>query len=676
MNWRDHILKEFTPQVARLTLVADPDGLLVEEGMMQAIRERGFELLTFDDPVAFRFAYESKYRSHWDAGQVTDLVVVTRSASHDLGTLPFDLLQVGRRLSFNLGDLFPNMSYPVIAALDRGDLDALYQAQERHDPEPMGDNATRDFVLRHVFQIAPELIGQPSDLLRVLLRRHHQGQHLPRLLDDRFIRLLRQNGRFEGWPLETIVPDREAFFTFLQERWPSFVIKWLKTNSEFQFPASQDDSVEMEPPNVPDLPFDHDDVRVYIDNLFLEGFLKPMDIVEVAGVSPSEKLLSSWIVVGVHTDQASDHARRVKGLINSLYDQLPGPDARHQSWLAYARHWAELIALWHELSPPAQPEQRPRFDSLRDRIDSAFFEWVGKRYGGLHNLPASPPVMLHHLPRYLAREIENGRMSKVALIVVDGLALDQWVVMRKVIERQRPDWQLREGAIFAWLPTITSVSRQAAFAGKAPIFFPSTIHTTGKESALWAQFWADHGLARSEVAYLKGLGDEASMDEVENLLENSQIRAAGLVVDKVDRIMHGMELGTAGMHNQVHQWTEHGFMLRLLDKLLECEFGFVITSDHGNIEAEGCGRPSEGAIADVRGERVRVYPDESLRAGVKQQYPGAVEWPAVGLPENYLPLLAAGRSAFIPAGKRLVGHGGISIEELIVPLARVERKTL
>ena len=32
-NWREEILKEFTPNVARLTLVADPDGLLMEEGI-------------------------------------------------------------------------------------------------------------------------------------------------------------------------------------------------------------------------------------------------------------------------------------------------------------------------------------------------------------------------------------------------------------------------------------------------------------------------------------------------------------------------------------------------------------------------------------------------------------------------------------------------------------------
>ena len=50
-SWRDQILKEFTPKVARLTLVADPDGLLLEEGILHGIRERGFELIPFEDHV-------------------------------------------------------------------------------------------------------------------------------------------------------------------------------------------------------------------------------------------------------------------------------------------------------------------------------------------------------------------------------------------------------------------------------------------------------------------------------------------------------------------------------------------------------------------------------------------------------------------------------------------------
>lgn len=208
-SWRDEILKEFTPQVARLTLVADPDGLLLEEGVLQGIRARGFEIIPFEDHVAFRFAYESKYRSLWDKDTSTDLVVVLRSHAADLHSLPFDLLQAGRKLSFNLGDLFPNLSYPVVASLDRSDLEALYRAQKQHKPGVLGDNATKEFILRHVFEIAPEVIKQPSDLLRILLRRHHQGQRIPAPLDERWIHILQQSGRFEDWALEDIVPDRQ-----------------------------------------------------------------------------------------------------------------------------------------------------------------------------------------------------------------------------------------------------------------------------------------------------------------------------------------------------------------------------------------------------------------------------------------------------------------------------------
>jgi len=55
-SWRDQILREFTPQVARLTIVADPDGLLLEEGILEGIRQRGFDLMPFDDHIAFRYA--------------------------------------------------------------------------------------------------------------------------------------------------------------------------------------------------------------------------------------------------------------------------------------------------------------------------------------------------------------------------------------------------------------------------------------------------------------------------------------------------------------------------------------------------------------------------------------------------------------------------------------------
>jgi len=664
-SWRDQILREFTPNVARLTLVADPDGLLLEEGVLAGIRERGFELIPFEDHVAFRYAYESKFRSRWDHGEQTDLVVVLRSAESDLNCLPYDLLQAGRRLSFNLGEIFPNLSYPIVTALDRSDLDALYEAQKRHAPGVLGDNATKEFVLRHVFEIAPELIRKPSDLLRALLRRHYREQRIPALLDERFVQVLRQQGGFEEWPLETIIPDREAFFAFLQERWPIFLNRSATQDSTGVRENEKPYGFEYSGPS--DLPFDHDDIRVYIDNLFVEGLL------EAVPHEKAESLSKTWLAIGIRSDAQADLLLRVDGLLDTLAANIPNEDTRHDDWFHFAKTWAELMALALDSNAVLSEPARQKMEALQAQIDAALVPWLTKRYAGLVNLPPAPPVMLHHIPRFLSRHINDAKQHKAAFVLVDGLALDQWIVIRKEIAKQRANYRFRESAVFAWIPTITSVSRQAAFAGKPPIYFPNSIHTTDKEPALWTQFWVDQGLTQQEVAYAKGLGS-GTLEVVEEIVARPKTRVVGLVVDKVDKIMHGMELGAAGMHNQVRQWAAGPFLAQLFDLLLENGFRVYLSSDHGNIEASGCGRPAEGSMADLRGERARIYPDSLLRGQVKERFPDALEWPPIGLPEDYLPLLAPPRAAFVRKTESLVGHGGASLEELIVPLVQIERR--
>jgi hypothetical protein len=146
-------------------------------------------------------------------------------------------------------------------------------------------------------------------------------------------------------------------------------------------------------------------------------------------------------------------------------------------------------------------------------------------------------------------------------------------------------------------------------------------------------------------------------------------------VDKVDKIMHGMQLGSAGMHNQIKQWCQGGYLAELVGQLLEYGYEVWLTADHGNIQCDGKGRPSEGVIAETRGERVRVYPTPELRAQVAGAFPFAHEWQPVGLPADYFPLVAGGHDAFVSPGDAIVGHGGVAIEEVIVPLVKFERRT-
>jgi hypothetical protein len=138
---------------------------------------------------------------------------------------------------------------------------------------------------------------------------------------------------------------------------------------------------------------------------------------------------------------------------------------------------------------------------------------------------------------------------------------------------------------------------------------------------------------------------------------------------------HRSLLGTAGLHNQVKQWAETGYLNKLIASLLELQFDVWLTSDHGNTECIGRGKPAEGVMADMRGQRVRVYPTDDLRSQVASKFPFAQIWASIGLPPEYLPLMAGGRNAFVTEGESLVAHGGLAIEEVIVPLVKLERRS-
>ncbi|AXM45101.1 BREX-3 system phosphatase PglZ [Dichelobacter nodosus] len=663
-SWRDAILNDFVPNVSKLTLVADPDCLLTEEKLALELRGRGFDLIEFSDPVEFRYAYESKYLSIWDRGEHTDLVVVLRLQDAELESLPYDLLQAGRKLSFNLGDLFPNLSYPVIEKLDRSLLDSLFEAQRKSPSDRMGDNATKDFILRHVFGIAAELIGGEVELLRALLRLHYGKLQIPQMLAEQLIQVLKGHDGLKAWPLSEIVPDDEAFFAFLQERWPLFL---SRLGSAHQV---REDSPEygLKYPGPDRLPFDHQDIKVYIDNLFLEGKLTP---VEAKGI---EVDAGSWVRSGITTSGVDDDELRISRLFGLIEKELPTAEARYSNsnWTAFALKWAELSSLVHCGN---STEYQTRLREIGDALNTIFAAWLADHYSSLINLPPTNPAMLHHVPRRLARDIEDSGSSRAALIVVDGLALDQWVTIRQLLQKQDANLVMRESATFAWIPTLTSVSRQSIFSGKPPLYFPSSINSTNSEEKLWKQFWEGHGLSRLDVAYQRGLGDGDAAGVLDSAIHPGKTKVVGLVVDKVDKIMHGMQLGSAGMHNQIKQWCHAGFLSAMVGQLLDYGYEVWLTADHGNIQCEGKGRPSEGVIAETRGERVRVYPTPELRAQVAGAFPFAHEWQPVGLPADYFPLVAGGRDAFVNPGDAIVGHGGVAIEEVIVPLVKFERRT-
>jgi len=315
-----------------------------------------------------------------------------------------------------------------------------------------------------------------------------------------------------------------------------------------------------------------------------------------------------------------------------------------------------------------------------------FTEWMQRHYASLHNLsPFLHPAMVHHIPQHMVRHFTatgagaagSGPPKKHALIVVDGLALDQWVVLRETLTDQLAGKaQMEEDGTFAWVPTLTGVSRQAIFAGTEPMFFAGSLGSTHKEKNQWIRFWEDRGAKKTEIGYVregKDQTDEGFLQEVFAVSEHPKMRMLGVVVGKVDQSMHGIKTGSSGLHAMVREWAKSGAMAKLLGALLDDGYEITLTADHGNIHGRGIGKPKVGVVADERGERAHVFIDELTRAEVAREYPEAIVWPQIGLPDNWRVLLAPGRGAFVPKGQHTVGHGGIAMEEVIVPFVKIGR---
>ncbi len=666
-GWRRPLLQHFSKESAgagRLTVVADPDGLLTEPGLVARLAERGFELITFGDPVAFRYAYESRFRRHWDLGEATHLVVVIRTDRGDVQSIPYDLLEdaraSGRVLSFSLVEVFPSLAPNVVAELDPVHFDALSEAVSTVAPGTMGANATRDFVLRHVFGIAPELIKKPADLLRVLLRRHYRSQVLPPSLDARFIELLLQQRAWRQWPLERIVPDRKAFLSFLQERWPHFLLAKGLAPVPGREPPQPAISGPLE------LPFDHDDVRVYMDNLFVEGLIEP-----TAAVQPVDG--DSWCSVGITGSMASSEVGRFAHLLDELKATVPDSEkATFQNWQEFALRFGTWIRLRWQTEPVRDETSRSEVDRFVYQAEKSFARWLLRQFGPMSSLPYLPrPVLGHHIPHYLAHHLGRPGYERVALLVIDGMAIDQW----RILQDSLRGFQMEEFAIFSWIPTLTQIGRQAIFSGRIPLEFSGSIEGTHREPQLWSNFWQDRGLQPSAIRYVKPQGKKESFErlagDVVGAAEDPHVKVIGTVIGLIDQNMHQTGLGPAGLHSLVDVWANTQQLGRLLDDLLRCGVTVFVTADHGNVFARGFGRPNVGVTAQQRGERVHIFRDRQLRSRTAQQFPDAVEWPSVGLPEDYFPLIAPYGSCFLAEGNETVSHGGIAIEEVMVPFIKI-----
>ncbi|MBY6083618.1 BREX-3 system phosphatase PglZ [Ruegeria arenilitoris] len=655
--WIDRILQEFPADLSRFWIACDPDDLLLDERILHGLRERGFEVLPFEDSVAFRTEYEERYRAAWDRGEEgPSKALVLQLCGTDLADLPWDYTRFARTVFLSLANLFPSLNPGVVRQLSAEHHEELFLAHQEHASQTLGEKATKDFILTHIFGISPSVLKRPEDFWRELLRLHYRGAALPNALAAHVAAILK-NTPLGELPVENLLSSKSYAMRVIQDSWVNFLSKYEIESARI---TSEDTADRLF--NVP-IPFEHPDVRLIIDTMFLDGTLQPIPS------SGSGASIPDWVRIGLVDDPNAFGTIVAEG-VKQVAGDLPTADATHRDWVETARRLGEVISRLNNLNPALAEPIENEVRNLQYQADERLKDWIVRNFANLSSLPAANgPVMVHHVPRYLALRRLSGE-DRVALLVVDGLAMDQWVQIREHLADAIPGFAVDESGCFAWLPTLTSVSRQALFSGLKPREFASSIETTSKEPALWARFWQDHDLRPSEIFFKKGLKKADQLVELEEEISNPKTKAVGLVVDMIDEIVHGAMLGKRGVAGQIKAWCETGFISRLLLLLTDHGYQVYLTADHGNVDATGIGRLNQGATSELRGQRVRTYRSEGLAASVPSDM-DTFRLNSAGLPPDFLPVYASGRGAFVPKGDQIVAHGGASVEELIVPFAKI-----
>ncbi len=650
-NTRSHYvrsLQAFPPHTHPLTLVSDPDDVLADEDILTALLDRGFTLVDESDPVGLRHRVEQA--RPWTIDH--PLIIIARGP---LSELPYDLWQQGHHVTLALHTFFPRLSYPVVRTLTPAQLSRLGRV-----PVPsrrLGRQATVDFLLRHVFDADPDALRQPASLVAWLDRIHRQPDAVPSLLIQRLLDELQQVAAYAEWPLETLLTEGDAFATWLREQWLVYVQR------------ETGELIRDEPIRYV-LAFDQDErLHDTLPGLVRSGRLKPIQV-------ERHSRLPRWARPGVLSPDEDRRPRRGAELLSILVESFPLPeisgpaleDARWEEWQAVARAWAELTTLRYDPDDPLAPAQKEEHDQLQAQIDVAFLDWLRNRYAPLGSRSLPVPHHVHHVPPYIDYHHRQTKAERIAMLVLDGLSLADWLIVAPTWRARHAGWHLDERLLLAQIPTLTAVSRQALVSGLRPADFADTLDTTRVGARRWAAFWARQGL--DEEACPHGhLALDRGPPPAE--IDSARTRALCLIDTTIDDMVHDATLGTTTFQATLRVWLDSYSrkLEMLIADLLTRGFTVYLTSDHGHVAARGFGRPSEGLTVDTRGTRARIYSDRHAIDNVQQGFARTIRWHDDGLlPGHVWVLMPEGRQAFTTFNKVLVTHGGPTLDEVVVPL--------
>ena len=293
------------------------------------------------------------------------------------------------------------------------------------------------------------------------------------------------------------------------------------------------------------------------------------------------------------------------------------------------------------------------FYKKQQQIEAAFVKWIEAKYGMLSGVvDRKRPVLLSKVNDF----IRKGN-DKIALIVMDGMSFENFFTIQRMLEHEPFTYDVQ--ASFSFFPTVTSVARQSIFSGKLPQEHSKPFSLENEEKQ-WFAYWREHGYRDQEIAFFKEEEPEIPI----------QTKVVGIVVNICDDLMHDELQGLSGLQQGVENWAKNMHLVKLLQNLQERGFAIYMTADHGNTSAVAEGRfVKPGVIAEPASRRAVIY--QSFADAIELDKFTTERYSGTYLPEGYTAYLFDAGTSYGDRGKEYITHGGMTLEEAVVPFVRI-----
>lgn len=355
--------------------------------------------------------------------------------------------------------------------------------------------------------------------------------------------------------------------------------------------------------------------------------------------------------------------------------------------------WMELykkLVYWELELESSQASMSDMLQKQKEEANNAFGKFVKKNYVNWIQNPAERPLMSPDLfKKKVFPLLDNG--DKVFFILIDNFRLDQWRVVKDLLAEY---FTFDEGLYYSILPTATQYARNAIFSGLMPAqiekMFPD----------LWVDEESEEGknlneepLIRTQIdrfrkkytfSYNK-VHDSQYGEKLLNMISSLTHNQLNVVVlNFVDMLSHArtemkmireLAQSEAAYRSLTRSWFQHSTTLELFKRISDKGYKVIVTTDHGTIRVNNPlkvigDRNTNTNLRYKVGKNLNYNPKEVLEIrdpekvglpspNLSSKYIFAMNDDFFAYPNNY--------NYYVSYYKNTFQHGGISLEEMIVP---------